>query len=115
MAVVHFGEVVEAAGLFGEGQDVGTATVRDLDVPLFDVDVGRPVLPHRPELDEVDRRVDVRDRIQEVQRADHVVHLGVDGVLAVDHGVGSAALLGEVDDRVRPEAPDHVEDELAPR
>ena len=41
------------------------------------------------------------DRKQQVQRADDVVRLGEDGVLPIDHRVGSRALLGEVDDRVR--------------
>ena len=111
VAVVDLGQVVEAARLLGERQDVGAAAVRDLDVALLDVDVGRAVLAHRPELDEVDRGVDVGDGIDEVQRAHDVVDLGVDRVLAVDHGVGGAALLGEVDDGIGAEAAHHVVDE----
>ena len=67
VAVVHLGEVVEAARLLREGQHVGAAAVGDLDVPLFDVDVGGAVLPHRPELHQVDRRVDVCDRVEQVR------------------------------------------------
>ena len=41
-------------------------------------------------------RVDLRDGVHEVQRADDIVHLGVDRVLPVDHGVRSGPLLAEV-------------------
>ena len=51
--VVDLGEVVQRAGLLREGQRVAPAPVLDLDVALLDVDVGRPVLAHRPELDQV--------------------------------------------------------------
>ena len=100
VAVVHLGQVVEGAGLLGVGQHVGAALVGDLDEALFDVDVGVAVLPHRPELDEVDRRVDLGDGVHHVQRAHHVVDLRVDRVLAVDHGVGRRTLLAEVHDGV---------------
>ena len=108
VAVVHLGQVIEASRLLGEREDVGPSPVGDLDVPLFDVDVGCAVLPHRPELHQVDRRVDLGDRVQQVERADDIVDLCVHAVLAVDHGVGRAALLGEVHDGVRPETPHHV-------
>jgi len=49
----------------------------------------------------VDVRVDLSDGVHEVQRADHVVHLGVDRVLPVDHGVRSGSLLAEVHNGVR--------------
>jgi hypothetical protein len=84
----------------------------DLDVALFDVDVWGAVLPHGPQFHEMDRRIHLRDGIEQVERADHVVHLGVDGMLAVDHGVRGAPLLREVDDGVGPEAGHHVGDEL---
>ena len=44
------------------------------------------------------------DGVQHVDGAHHVVGLGVDGVLAVDHGVGGRALLPKVDHRVGAEA-----------
>ena len=72
----------------------------DLDEPFFDVDVGIPVLAHGPQLDEVDLGVDLGDGVHEVQRADDVVHLGVDRVLTVDHGVGGGPLLAEVHDGI---------------
>jgi hypothetical protein len=94
------------ARLLGVGQDVGAAAVGDLDEALFDVDVGRAVLAHGPELDQMDRRVDLGDRVEQVEGADHVVDLRVDGVLLVDHRVGSRPLLGEVDDRLGAEVRD---------
>ncbi len=60
-------------GLLREGQHVGAALVGDLDEALFDVDVRRAVLAHRAELHEVDRRVVLHDRVEQVQRADDVV------------------------------------------
>ena len=60
VAVVHLGQVVEGARLLRVRQHVGAALVGDLDEALFDVDVGRPVLAHRPELDEVDVGVAAR-------------------------------------------------------
>ncbi len=104
VAVVHLGQVVEGPGLLGIGQHVGAALVGDLDEALFDVDVGGAVLPHGPELHEVDRRVTLGDGVEQVERAHHVVDLGVDGMGPVDHGVGRAALLGEVDDGLGLEA-----------
>jgi hypothetical protein len=49
---------------------------------------------------------------RKIQRADDVVHLCVDGVAAVDHGVGSGALFGEVDDCFWFETFDHVAEEF---
>ena len=42
-----------AARLLGVGQRVGAAVVRDGDVALLDVDVGRAVLAHRAQLHQV--------------------------------------------------------------
>jgi hypothetical protein len=89
VAVVHLGEVVEAARLLGVGQHVGAALVGDLDEALFDVDVGVAVLPHRPEFDQVNVRIGLHDGVHHVEVADHVVHLGVHRVLAIDHGIRS--------------------------
>ena len=106
VAVVHLGQVVEAAGLLGIGHHVGAALVGDLDEALFDVDVGIAVLAHRPELHEVDRAVLLGDGVEQVERAHHVVDLGVDGVGPVDHRVRRTALLGEVHDGLGLEALD---------
>ena len=98
---MHFREVVERSGLLRVRQLVATAVVLDRDVPFFDVDVRRAVLPHRAQLDEVALRRELANRKEQVQRADDVVDLGEDGVLAVDHRVGGSPLLGEMDDRIR--------------
>ena len=105
--VVHLGEVVEAVGVLRERERVGPALVGDLDEPLFDLDVRGPVLAHRPELHQVDRGVDLRDRVEDVEGVHDVVVLRVDGVLLVDHRVRRGPLLGEVHDRVGPELADH--------
>ena len=112
VAVVHLGQVVEGPGLLRVGQHVGPALVGDLDEALFDVDVGRSVLAHRAQLDQVDGRITLGDGVQQVEGAHHVVDLGVDGVLAVDHRVGSRALLGEVHDRLGLEALERVVHEV---
>ncbi len=59
----------------------------------------------------MDRGVDVGDRIEQVQGADDIVHLCVDGVLAVDHRVRRGSLLGEVDNRLGRELTDGLLDE----
>ena len=46
VAVVHFGEVVEGAGLLGKWEHVLAAVVLDGDVALFDVDVRSAVFAH---------------------------------------------------------------------
>ena len=53
----------------------------------------------------MDVAVQLTDAVQQVQRADDVVVLGVDGVGAVDHRVRRGTLLGEVHDRVGRELP----------
>ena len=111
MAVVHLGQVVEGARPLRVGQDVGASLVVDLDAPLFDVDVGGSVLTHRSELDQMDGAVVLGDRVEQVERADDVVHLGVDAVGAVDHRVRRRPLLGEVDDRLWLELADDPVDE----
>ena len=50
----------------------------------------------------MDVGVDLLDRVHHVEVADDVVHLRVDRVLAVDHGVRRRALLPEVDDGIGP-------------
>ena len=55
--------------------------------------------------------VELGDHVQEVERPHDVVHLGVDGVLAVDHRVRRAALLREVDDRLGFERTDRLVEE----
>ena len=60
----------------------------------------------------MDLRVDLGDRVEQIQRAHDVVRLGVDRVLPVDHRVRRRPLLGEVDDRVRRELPDDLVREL---
>src|SRR3990170_450192 len=93
--------MVEGARLLRVGQPVPTAIVLDLNKALFNVDVGRAVLAHRAELDEVACRGELLQREEYVEVADNVVVLRVKRVPPVDHRVGRGALLGEVDDCLR--------------
>ena len=71
------------------------------DVAFFDVDIGRAIFAHRAELDQMAIRQKLTHREQHVQRAHDIVHLGENGVLAVNHRIGSGALFGKVHDRFR--------------
>src|ERR671917_689498 len=84
----------------------------DLDVALFDVYVGRAVLAHRAELDEMALRRELVDREEHVEGAYHVVVLRVDRVPPVDHRVGRRTLLGVVHDGIRLVALHDIGDEL---
>jgi SagB-type dehydrogenase family enzyme len=101
VAVVHLGQVVEGPRALGEQHPVPAAVVLELEPALLDVDVRRTVDAHRAQLDQVNVAVELGDRVEQVERADHVVLLGVDRVLAVDHRVRRGPLLGVVHDRVR--------------
>src|SRR5260370_18042860 len=57
-------------------------------------------------------RLEFSDRKENIQRADHVVHLRENGVLAIDHGIGSRALLGKVNDRLRFESSEYLGEKL---
>src|SRR5262249_45178177 len=61
VAVVPLGQVVERAGPLGEQHPVGPAVVLQVEPALLDVDVGRAVLAHRAQLDQVDVRVGLGD------------------------------------------------------
>ena len=61
---------------------------------------GVPYSPIVPSLTRWIDRIELGDRVEQVQGTDDVVHLGVDGVRTVDHRVRRRSLLGEVDDRV---------------
>ena len=112
VGVVHLGEVVEAAPLLGVGQRVGAPVVRDGDVALLDVDVGRSVLAHRAQLDQVAVGLDLLDGEQHIDGADDIVLLRVHRALPVDHRVGSAALLAKVHDGVGVELAECLPEEL---
>src|SRR5487761_1815889 len=101
VAVVDLGEVVDGPRLLGVEHAVVAAVVLDVDEPLLDVDVGGPVLAHGAQLDDVAVGGQVADGEEQVEGADHVVDLGLDGTAAADHRVGGGALLGEVDHRIR--------------
>lgn len=73
----------------------------NFDKAFFDIDIGGAVFAHGAELDKVAGGGKFFDGIEDVERADDVVSLGEDGVLAVDHGIGRGTLLGEVDDGLR--------------
>ena len=46
-------------------------------------------------------RLEFLDSKQHVQRAHHIVYLGKDCMLPIDHGIRSGALLGKVDHSLR--------------
>ncbi len=97
--------VVPAVGQLRERQRVGAALVLDLDVALFDVDVGAAVLTHRAELDQVAVGVVLEDREDDVEVVLHVVELREDRLRAPLHRVGRRRDLAVVDDRVGVEVP----------
>ena len=111
VAVVDLRQVVHRARCLRVEEGVLPAVVVDRQVALFDVDVGRPVLAHRAELDQVRLGADVADGEQDVEVADDVVRLGVRRVPDVDHRIRRRRLLAVVDDRVGPDVADHRFDE----
>ena len=88
--------MIERAGLLRVRKHVLAAVVLDLDVTLFDVDIRRAILAHRPELHQVTIVRKLSQRKQHVQCADHVVDLRERCVAAVNHRVGRGALLREM-------------------
>ena len=112
VAVVNLRQVIEGTRLFRVGQAVTPAIVFDLEVSLLDVDVRRAVLAHRAQLDQVAVGSELMKCEQEVQRAQHVVHLSQDRVLAVHHRERRAPLLREVDHGIRSMPPNQVVDRL---
>ena len=64
-------------------------------------------VPYSPMVPSFTRWIDavaLGDGVEQVERAHHVVDLGVDGMGPVDHRVRGAALLGEVHDGLGLEA-----------
>ena len=105
VAVVHFGKVIKRAGLLGIRNGVSAAIVLDGDVAFFDIDIGRAVFAHGAELDQVAIGLKLAQCEEQIQRAHDVVHLREHRMFAVDHGIGSGALFGEMDDGFRLESP----------
>src|SRR4029077_20483483 len=89
------------SGLLREGKYILTAVVFDGDVALFDINIGRAVLAHGSQLDEVTVRQEFADGEKHVQCSDDVVDLAEYGMLPVDHRIGSRALFREMDHRFR--------------
>ena len=112
MGVVDLRKVIQGSGHLGERQDVATSVVLDLDEALLDVDVGRPVLAHRAELDEVACGHVLAQGEQQVERPDEVVCLSLHSVTAREHRVGSRRVLGIVHDGLREEIGDHAFHEI---
>jgi hypothetical protein len=109
---MHLGQVIERTGLLRERKHILPAIVRDLDKALFDIDVRGPVLPHGAELNEMRLRAEFLHCVEQVQRTDHVVGLGENGMLAVDHRIRGAALLAEMNDRIGSEPGHDVRQEI---
>jgi len=75
--------------------------MRNGNVPLFDIDVRSAILAHRAEFDQMTIRCVIGNRIEHVQRTDDIIDMGEHSVLTVDHRIGSAPLLTEMDNRLR--------------
>ena len=101
VAVVHFREVIKGPGLLREGNHILAAVMFDGDVAFFDVDVGRAIFAHGPQLDEMTIRRKLTDGKQDVQSPYNVIDLGENSMLAVNHRIGSGALLREMNYRIR--------------
>ncbi len=112
VAVVDLGQVIERPRLFGVWQSILAPVVLYLDETFLDIDIGRAVLAHGAQLDQVAFRGERLHGEENVQRADQVGDLGGQGVGAVDHGEGRRALLGEMDDGVGCEVFDQSRDEV---
>ena len=74
--------------------------------------LGVPLLSHRPELDEMAIRHVVTKGEEDVQRAEHIVVLGEQGVFAIKHRERSGRLLCKVHDGVRHVALEHGRQEV---
>ena len=109
--VVDLRTVVERRGQLRKRQCVLAAVVLDLDEALLDIDVGRAVLAHRPELHQVAVRNVFAHREQEVERADDVDDLRLRRAFEVDHRKRRRGLLGVVDDGLRLEVGDYCVEE----
>src|SRR5258708_7590366 len=96
VAVVHLREVVKRSWLLREGNYILATVVLDGDVALLDVDVRRAVFAHGPQFDEVAVPQEFTDGEKYIQCTDDIVHLSEDGMLAVDHRIGSRALFREM-------------------
>src|SRR5680860_942795 len=81
VGVVHLREVIHGSGKLRKRQDIAPPLVVDLDKALFDVDIGRSVLAHGPELDEVRVRGEVTHAEEDVECSLDVVALRRDRVL----------------------------------
>src|SRR5438067_4268507 len=98
--VVHLRQVVERTRQLRVRKYIGATLVMDLDVALFDVDVGRAVLAHRAELDDVAVGHVLADREHQVEGADHVRLLREHRVLARLHRERRGRLLRVVDHHI---------------
>jgi hypothetical protein len=101
VAVVDLGEVIKRPRLLGIREHVFAAVVLDGDVSLFDIDIGRAVFAHGAELDQVAVGLEFAQGEEQIQRAHDIVHLGADGVVAIDHRIRRGALFGEVNHGLR--------------
>jgi hypothetical protein len=109
---VDLGLVVPGSGLARERQRVGPAPILDGEEAFGNVQVGRAVLAHGAELHQVGLRTRLPHGEQDVQRGLNVVDLREDRVLHVHHAVGGRRLLAQVDEGLRLERAQHVEDEV---
>src|SRR5208337_3627551 len=101
VTIVHFREMVKGAGLLGIRYGVSSPIVLDGDVAFFNIDIGSAIFTHGAELDEVTIGLKLSQCEEQVERAHDVIHLSENGVFTVNHGIGSGALFGKMDDSFR--------------
>ncbi len=101
MAVVHLGQMIERTRLLGKRQHILAAVVLHRQKALFDIDIGRTILPHGAQFDQVAIGTELPHGEQKIERADYIIYLSKDRVLAVDHRIGSGALFRKMDHGVR--------------
>src|ERR1700688_1872310 len=100
VAVVNFRQMVKGARLLWIRQHILAAVVLNGDVAFLDIDIRSAVLTHGAQLNQVALGAQFTNREEHVHGAHHVVYLRKDGVLAVNHRIGGAALLRKVHYRV---------------
>src|SRR5579875_3426851 len=103
MAVMNFGKVIKRPRLFREGKHISSALVLDLNKTFLDVDVGRAIFTHGPQLYQMALWSVLAHGPQYVERAGNVIGLSEYGATLIHHGKRRRRLLTIMDNGFRPE------------